>query len=45
MRNYDASEEMHDRMRADLAVIEKLAPNDPGVTAARGLCEYAEQAF
>jgi adenylate cyclase len=45
MRNYDASEEMHDRMRADLAAAEKLAPDDPGVTAARGLCEYAEQKF
>ena len=45
MRNYDASEEMHDRMRADLAIIDKLAPCDPGVTAARGLCEYAEQDF
>jgi len=45
MRNYDASEERHDRMRADLAAVEKLAPDDPGVTAARGLCEYAEQEF
>jgi adenylate cyclase len=45
MRSYDVSEETHDRMRADLAAVEKLAPDDPGVRAARGLCEYAEQEF